>query len=49
MCERKISQFFLEREIPKILRKIEQNYNKAKYFNEVCPVIKNVLNIRRYF
>lgn len=40
VCERKISPFYFKKEMPKILGKIEHNYNKAKYFNEVYPVIK---------
>lgn len=30
----------------KLLRKIEQNYKKAPYFNEFFPVIQNILNYK---
>ena len=49
VCERKIPQFYFEKEIHKILRKIEHNYNKAKYFNEACPVLKKCFEYQKIF
>ncbi len=40
VCDRKISPFYFEKEMPKILRKIKLNYSKAKYFNEAYPIVK---------
>lgn len=40
--DRVISPIYFEKEVPKILRKIEQSYKKAPYFNEVFPWLKNV-------
>lgn len=42
VSERKISQNYFDKEMPKILRKIEQNYKLAPFFDEVYPLIKEL-------
>ncbi len=40
VCDRQISPEYFKKEMPKILRKIEQNYKKAPYFEDVYPLVK---------
>lgn len=42
VCERKISNFFFQKESSKILRKIEQNYKKAPQFDLVFSLISMI-------
>ena len=46
VVERKISSHFFEKEMPKILRKIRQNYHKAPYFNNVYPLIEEIFQFK---
>lgn len=42
VVEREISPTYFKKEMPKIIRKIKQNYKRAPYFEFVYPVIEDI-------
>jgi len=44
--ERIISSIYFNKEMPKILRKIEQNYKKAPYFKSVFPFLQKIFEFK---
>ena len=46
IVERKISPNYMMKDMPKILRKIEQSYKKAPHFGLVYPLIKEVFEYK---
>lgn len=42
VVNRKISPVYFNKEMPKILRKIHQNYNSAPFFEEIFPILKEI-------
>lgn len=46
--ERTISTNYFLKEMPKILRKIEQNYKNAPHYNQVYPLIKELFGFEEY-
>lgn len=46
VTDRIISPVYFNREMPKILRKIKQNYKKAPYFKNVYPLLQKIFRYK---